>query len=79
MFVRVKTIGGYASSPPPRGTPAAIVLSSFNRGELVEVRRRSIGSDLVFGHLWRETGCQAVLRRHVAGRRFASTPSARST
>ena len=24
----------------------------------------------MFGHLWRETGCQAVLHRHLAGRRF---------
>jgi hypothetical protein len=46
------------------------VLSSFYRGELAEIRRRSIGPDLVFGHLWRETGSQAVLRRHLAGRRF---------
>lgn len=48
----------------------SIVLSCFYRGELAEVRRRSIGPDLVFGHLWRDTGCQTVLRRHLAGRRF---------
>ena len=53
-----------------RHSRRTIVLSSFYRGELAEVRRRSIGPDLVFGHLWRETGCQAVLRRHLAGRRF---------
>ena len=52
-----------ASSPPPPGTPVY-------RGELAELHRRSIGPDLVFGHLWRETGCQAVLHRHLAGRRF---------
>jgi hypothetical protein len=27
-------------------------LSSFYRGELAELRRRSIGPDLVFGRLW---------------------------
>jgi hypothetical protein len=48
----------------------SIVLSSFYRGELAELRRHSIGPDLVFGHLWRETGCQAVLRQHLAGRGF---------
>jgi hypothetical protein len=53
-----------------RHSRRSIVLSSFYRGELAEIRRRSIGPDLVFGHLWRETGCQAVLRRHLAGRRF---------
>jgi len=53
-----------------RHSRRSIVLSSFYRGELAEIRRRSIGPDLVFGHLWRETGCQEVLRRHLAGRRF---------
>jgi Transposase DDE domain len=53
-----------------RHSRRTIVLSSFYRGELAEIRRRSIGPDLVFGHLWRETGCQAVLRRHLGGRRF---------
>ena len=53
-----------------RHSRRTIVLSSFYRGELAEVRRRSIGPDLVFGHLWRETGCQAVLRRYLGGRRF---------
>jgi len=53
-----------------RHSRRSIVLSSFYRGELAELRRRSIGPDWVFGHLWRETGCQAVLRQHLAGRRF---------
>jgi DDE family transposase len=53
-----------------RHSRRSIVLSSFYRGELAELHRHSIGPDLVFGHLWRETGCQAVLRRHLAGRRF---------
>ena len=53
-----------------RHSRRTIVLSSFYRGELAEIRRRSIGPDLVFGQLWRETGCQAVLRRQLAGRRL---------
>ena len=46
-----------------------IVLFRFYRGELAEIRHRSIGPGLAFGHLWRQTGCQAVLRRRLAGRR----------
>lgn len=48
----------------------SIVLSRFYRGELAELRRRSIGPDLAFGRLWEETGCHAALRRHLAGRQF---------
>ena len=33
----------------------SIVLSRFYRGELAELRRVSIGPDLVFGRLWRDT------------------------
>jgi hypothetical protein len=43
-----------------RHSRRTVVLSSFYRGELAEIRRRSIGPDLVFGHLWRETGCQVA-------------------
>jgi DDE family transposase len=53
-----------------RHSRRSIVLSSFYRGELAELRRQSIGPDLVFGHLWRGTGCQAVLHQHLAGRSF---------
>jgi hypothetical protein len=53
-----------------RHSRRSIVLSSFYRGELAELRRQSIGPDLVFGHLWRDTGCQAVLHQHLAGRGF---------
>ena len=53
-----------------RHSRRSIVLSSFYRGELAELRRRSIGPDLVFGRLWVETGCRDVLRRHLADRRF---------
>ena len=53
-----------------RHSRRSIVLSSFYRGELAELRRHSIGPDLVFGHLWRDTGCQAVLHQHLARRGF---------
>src|SRR4051794_41361720 len=53
-----------------RHSRRSIVLSSFYRGELPELRRVSIGAELVFGRLWRETGCRDVLRRLWAGRRF---------
>ena len=53
-----------------RHSRRSIVLSSFYRGELAELRRRSIGPDLVFGRLWQETGCRDVLRRLLADRRL---------
>jgi hypothetical protein len=53
-----------------RHSRRSIVLSSFYRGELPELRRRSIGPDLVFGRLWRETGCRDVLRSLLAERSF---------
>lgn len=53
-----------------RHSRRSIVLSRFYRGELPELRRRSIGPDLVFGRLWQETGCGEVLRRHLDGRHF---------
>jgi hypothetical protein len=53
-----------------RQSRRSIVLSSFYRGELAELRRVSIGPDLVFGRLWQETGCRAVLTRLLAERHF---------
>ena len=49
-----------------RHSRRSIVLSSFYRGELPELRRVSIGPDLVFGRLWQETGCRDVLRGLLA-------------
>jgi hypothetical protein len=54
-----------------RHSRRSIVLSSFYRGELPELHRRSIGPDLVFGRLWAETGCRDVLRSLLADRRFS--------
>jgi hypothetical protein len=53
-----------------RHSRRSIVLSSFYRGELPELRRVSIGPDLVFGRLWQETGCRDVLRSLLAERHF---------
>ncbi len=53
-----------------RHSRRSIVLSSYYRGELAELRRRSIGPDLVFGRLWAETGCRDVLASLLDGRRF---------
>src|SRR5437763_13174581 len=53
-----------------RHSRRSIVLSRFYRGELAELRRRSIGPNLVFGRLWEETGCRDVLQRHLRGRQF---------
>jgi len=53
-----------------RHSRRSIVLSSFYRGELAELCRRSIGPDLVFGRLWAETGCRDVLASLLDRRRF---------
>ena len=53
-----------------RQSRRSIVLSSYYRGELAELRRSSIGPDLVFGRLWAETGCGEVLGSLLAGRKF---------
>jgi hypothetical protein len=54
-----------------RHSRRSIVLSSFYRGKLPELRRRSIGPDLVFGRLWQETGCGDVLRSLLVDRDFS--------
>ncbi|MGC8478284.1 MAG: IS1634 family transposase, partial [Acetobacteraceae bacterium] len=53
-----------------RHSRRSIVLSRFYRGELPELKRTSIGADLVFGRLWQEIGCGAVLKDLLAGRQF---------
>src|SRR5512144_1721740 len=45
-----------------RHSRRSIVLSCFYRGELPELKRLSIGPDLVFGRLWQDLGCRDVLR-----------------
>ena len=55
-----------------RHSRRSIVLSSFYRGALSEVKRVSIGLDLVFGRLWRNLGCRDVLHALLVERRFGS-------
>src|ERR1700674_5873437 len=52
-----------------RHSRRSIVLSSFYRGALPELRRISIGPDLVFGRLWAETVGREVLKGLLADRR----------
>jgi Transposase DDE domain len=54
-----------------RHSRRSIVLSSFYRGKLAELRRVSIGPNLVFGRLWQETGCGQVIETLLDGRRFS--------
>ena len=54
-----------------RHSRRSIVLSSFYRGELPELRRLSIGPDLVFGRLWQETGCRTVVEELSGARKHA--------
>lgn len=47
----------------------AVVLQAIERGDpALQVRR--IGAPLLFGRLWEETGCAAVLKDHLVGRGF---------
>jgi hypothetical protein len=54
-----------------RHSRRSIVLSRFYRGELPELRRLSIGPDMVFGRLWAEIGCREVLTSLLTERHFA--------
>ncbi len=47
-----------------------LLLSAQAEGQLPAVNTQSIGPGLVFGRLWRETGCQAVLQALLQSRRF---------
>ena len=53
-----------------RHSRRSIVLSSFYRGDLGELRRTSIGPDLIFGRLWTKTGCRDVLKSLLADRQY---------
>jgi hypothetical protein len=47
-----------------------VLLSAHAKGQLPTVTIRRIGAVLVFDRLWRETGCQRVIRQLLDGRRF---------
>ena len=47
-----------------------LLLSAHAKGQLPTITARHIGSPLVFERLWRDTGCQQVIRQLLQGRRF---------
>jgi hypothetical protein len=53
-----------------RHSTHAMVLSAFDRGAAPELDTRRIGAPLLFGRLWRESGCAAVLEDLLAARGF---------
>ncbi|OYV74484.1 MAG: transposase [Deltaproteobacteria bacterium 21-66-5] len=46
------------------------LLSAFQEGRLEASAKRHTGPALVFGRLWAETGCEAVVKQALEGRRF---------
>jgi hypothetical protein len=48
----------------------SMILSLIEEGSAPEVACRRIGGPLLFGRLWQESGCCAVLEGLLAGRRF---------
>jgi transposase len=49
---------------------ALLLLEAHSKGEAPVVRTSRIGPGLVFERLWKETGCQAVIRELLQGRKF---------
>src|SRR5260370_35064532 len=47
-----------------------LILSEHQQSKLPVIRTRRWGAALVFEKLWQATGCQAVLRDVLRGRRF---------
>jgi hypothetical protein len=54
-----------------RYTEHAMVLSAFDKGELIGMACRRIGPPLLFGRLWETTGIKAVINRLLQERAFA--------
>ena len=53
-----------------RYTEHALVLSAFDKGELIGMTCRRIGPPLLFGRLWEATGCKAVIDALLEDRGF---------
>lgn len=47
-----------------------MVLSEFQRGTLPTLSSRSIGTAKIFGKLWKQIGCNKVIERFLADRKF---------
>ena len=48
----------------------AMLISSLQAGTLAAASSRRIGAAMVFGRLWEQAGCRAVIERFAAGRNF---------
>jgi DDE family transposase len=47
-----------------------LLLSAHAKGELASITTQHVGPVLIFERLWKQTGCQRVIRRPLDGRRF---------
>jgi hypothetical protein len=53
-----------------RFSETALLISSLHDGTLETSATARIGAPLIFGRLWQQTGCAAVIERFAAGRGF---------
>jgi hypothetical protein len=53
-----------------RFSETALLISSLQDGMLETSATARIGAPLIFGRLWQQTGCAAVIERLAAGRKF---------
>ena len=53
-----------------RFSDTALLISSLQNGTLETSATARIGAPLIFGRLWEQTGCAAVIERLAAGRSF---------
>jgi hypothetical protein len=58
------------ASSVTRYAERAVVLSQLAAGNPDQLACQRIGAPLLFGRLWEETGCQAVIEALLAGRQF---------
>ncbi|MBV9002428.1 MAG: IS1634 family transposase [Solirubrobacterales bacterium] len=58
------------ASSVARYAERAVVLSQLAAGNPDQLACKRIGAPLLFGRLWEETGCQAVIEDRLAGRGF---------
>jgi hypothetical protein len=58
------------ASSVARYAERAVVLSQLETGNLERLSCKRIGAPLLFGRLWEETGCRAVIEDLLAGRTF---------
>jgi hypothetical protein len=58
------------ASSVARYAERAVVLSQLETGNLERLACKRIGAPLLFGRLWEETGCRAVIEDLLAGRTF---------